>query len=361
MDFYRIYSQSNNENKVYDPKEYATFSDAELVLRQMIAEQGKKMNVAAYISAIRKGKNGDYRRIIADALNNIFSESEPLSVEKIKQMKESIEDFTFDCCMGDKEPTDDFEAYTEGGRIVIIEFNFGQKLHVEFDINTDFDYNNDGIIGEYFFIQDRNGKFKVNIEENILVFDIPASSKSANIMLVYYCLLSNAYWVKDKLKRFPEHSDKIPRGIMLKDIQREISFLTADRILLSTESIVKHIKALKALGFPITYYKASKEEKEFWEARNKHCNEGYELDPDFPGKIPEPVDASSLGDNINPLLVRFVLQSAKKPMRQNDIIEAILKKYNVSIKRAAVGRHIDLLKKFGYSIERSKDGYILEK
>jgi biotin operon repressor len=274
-------------------------------------------------------------------------------------MKESIEDFTFDCCMGDKEPMDDFEAYTEGGRIVIIEFNFGQKLHVEFDINDD--VSDGSVIESYFFIRDRNGKLKVNIEEEHLVFDIPASAKSANIMLVYYCLLNNAYWVKDNLKRFPEDSDKIPRGIMPKDIQLGISKLTAERILLSTESIVKHIKALKALGFPITYYKASKEEKEFWKARNKHCNEGYELAPDFLGKLPEPIDASSLGDNINPLLVRFVLQSAKKPMRQNDIIEAILKKYNVSIKRAAVGRHIELLRRFGYHIEKSKDGYIFEK
>ena len=83
------------------------------------------------------------------------------------------------------------------------------------------------------------------------------------------------------------------------------------------------------------------------------------MDPDFLGKLPEPIDASSLGDNINPLLVRFVLQTAKRPMRQNDIIEAILEKYNVSIKRAAVGRHIELLRRFGYLIEKSKDGYSL--
>ncbi len=357
MGFYRLYSQNNDENVVYDPKEYTTFWDAEIVLRTMIAEQGKKMNVAAYISAIRKGKNRNYRKIIADALENIFLESDPLSVEKIRQMKAAIEDFTFDCCLGDKEPMNDFEAYTEGGRIVIIEFNFDQRLHVEFDINADI---SDGsVIESYFFIQDRNSKFKVNIQEDYPVFDIPASAKSANIMLVYYCLLHNAYKVKDMLRLFPEFSDRIPRGITPKAIQRGISALTADRILLSTESIVKHIKTLKALGFPITHYKVSKEEKEFWEARNKHCNEGYEIAPNFLGKLPEPIDASSLGDNINPLLVRFVLQIAKKPMRQNDIIEAILEKYNVSIKRVAVGRHIELLRRFGYLIEKSKDGYSL--
>ena len=185
MEIYRLYSQDNDENVVYDPKEHETFSDAEVVLRKMIAEQGKKMNVAAYISAIRKGKNRNYRNIIADALKNIFLETEPLSVEKIKQMKTSIEDFALDCCFGDKEPMDDFDAYTEGGRIVIIEFHFDQKLHVEFDINTDFDYNNDGIIGNYFFIQDRNGKFKVNIEEDVKPVTLEKEYNSANIIYVY--------------------------------------------------------------------------------------------------------------------------------------------------------------------------------
>ena len=91
MEFYRLYSQTNDENAVYDPDEYKTFSDAEIVLRKMIAEQGEKMNVAAYISAIRKGKNRTYRKIIADSLKNIFSKTEPLSVEKTKYTHAVVE------------------------------------------------------------------------------------------------------------------------------------------------------------------------------------------------------------------------------------------------------------------------------
>ena len=130
---------------------------------------------------------------------------------------------------------------------------------------------------------------------------------------------------------------------------------------ISTETIVKHIKILKKLGIPIKQYKISKAEKEFWEARHKCYNEGYEIDPDFREKVPEPIDASGLGIQVNPLLVLFVLKSSDKPLRQADMIEVIKEKYNVNIARAAVGRHIDLLKGFGYPIEKTKNGYIFRK
>lgn len=360
MEIYRLYSQNNDEDAVCDLKEYATFWDAEIVLRKMIAEQGKKMNVAAYISAIRKGKNRNYRKIIADALKNIFLESEPLSVEKIKQMKASIEDFTFDCCLGDKEPMDDFDAYTEGGRIVIIEFHFDQKLHVEFDINTDFDYNNDGIIGEYFFIQDRNGKFKVNIEEDVKPVTLEKEYNSANIIYVYKSLCNDALEVKKAIDEDHINPHNVLRGITPKQIQKGSQHFYGKQSTLSTETIVKHIHALKQLGIPIKQYKVSKEEKEFWKTRNIRCNEGYEIDIDFLDKVPAPVDASELGVSIKPLLILFVLKTAKKPMRQADIIKESREKYNVKIGRGAVGRHINFLINVAYPIKKSKDGYVYE-
>lgn len=360
MEIYRLYSQNNDEDAVCDPKEYATFWDTEIVLRKMIAEQGKKMNIAAYISAIRKGKNRNYRKIIADALKNIFSETESLSVDKIKQMKESIEDFAFDCCLGDKEPMDDFEAYIEGGRIVIIEFHFDQKLHVEFDINTDFDYNNDGIIGNYFFIQDRNGKFKVNIEEDLKCVDLEKEYNSANLIYVYKCLCNNALMVKKAIDVYHINPNDVLRGITPKQIQKGSQNFYGKKSVLTTETIVKHIRSLIQLGIPIKQYKVSKSEKEFWEARNIKCNEGYEIDIDFLDKVPEPVDASKLGVGIKPLLILFVLKTAEKPMRQTDIIEAIYKNYNVKIGRRAVGSHIDFLINVAYPIKKSQNGYIYE-
>ena len=354
MEIYRVYFQINEEATVWDTTEYDSFWAAESKMRNMIAEQGQKMNIASYIYAIRKGKNRSYRKIIADALTNIFLEAEPLSVEKIKQMKDAIEDLTFDCAFGEKEPTAEFEAYTEGGRIVIVEFNFDQKLHVEFDINTDFEYNNDGIIGSYFFIQDRNGKFKVNVDFDVKI-DLPKKkSNSSSIIFVYNGLVNDAYSVKKAIEEEHIAPNDVLRGITpqkIKGINPNIS----------VETINNHINTLKKLGIPIKRYKVSKEEKEFWKARNIRCNEGYEIDIDFLDKVPEPVDASELGVHANPLLILFVIKTANRPMRQADIIEALREKYNVEIGRAAVGRHIELLISFGYDIEKSKDGYILKK
>ena len=348
MEFYRLYSQINYEQKVYDFKRYKTFSEAETVLREMIAAQGKKMNIASYISAIRKGKNRNYRKIIADALKNIFLETEPLSAEKITLMQNAIDDYNDDCQAGDKEPMNDFNAYIEE-RIVILEFNFNEKLHLEFDINTQ-DSFNDGIFYSYFFIEDSTGKFKVNIDPETET-DLPQKrSNSSSIVCVYTCLTDHAYHAEDELT-CPNH---IPRGMTPKEMKKINSHI-------STETIVKHIKILKKLGIPIKQYKISKAEKEFWEARHKCYNEGYEIDPDFREKVPEPIDASGLGIQVNPLLVLFVLKSSDEPLRQADMIEVIKEKYNVNIARAAVGRHIDLLKGFGYPIEKTKNGYIFRK
>ena len=123
MEIYRLYSQTNDEQAICDRNEYLTFSDAEAALNKMIAEQGSRMNVNSYISAVRSGNNESYREAAADCLANIFSESDAFSVEKIKNMSEMIEDFNLDCYFGDSYPTEDFRAVTEGD-IIIIDFFF---------------------------------------------------------------------------------------------------------------------------------------------------------------------------------------------------------------------------------------------
>ena len=360
MEFYRVYSQINEEAMAWDAIVYDNFAAAQSAMRNMMAATGQRMNIAAYISAILKGKNSGYRKIIADALTNIFLETEPLSAEKIIQMKDTIEDFDLDCCFGDKEPTADFKAYVESGKIIIIKFNFDQKLHVEFDINTDFGNNNDGIIGSYFFIKDRNGKFKANVEEEIKRVTLDKESNSANIICVYKSLYDNAREVKREIEEYHIDPNYIARGMTTKEIQKSSQNFYAKQSVLSAETIVKHIHTLIQLGIPIKQYKVSKEEKEFWEARNIRCNEGYEVDIDFLDKVPEPTDASKLGVGVKPLLILFVLKDAEKPMRQADIIEALRQKYTVDIGRVAVGRHIELLNRFGYPIEKCKDGYIFK-
>ena len=162
MEFYRIESQTNQEPIAKHPEVYESFSDAQAALKQMMAEQGKKMNVAQYIAAIRKGKYPDYRAEVADVLHSIFSEKKPFGFETINQLKETLEDFQYACQEGEKEPTEDFNAWLEGS-ILIFEFAFDQNLHLEFCISDETDV---WFFYDYFFMQDKNGSFKVNIEEN---------------------------------------------------------------------------------------------------------------------------------------------------------------------------------------------------
>lgn len=353
MIIYRLYSQVNDEQPVCDPTEYATFSEAEDALKKMIAVQGKKMNVASYISAIRKGKNGDYRKVVADALENIFSENEPFSFEKIERMLEAVEDFNTDCCLGEASPINDFRAVDEGG-ILVLDFGFDQRLHLEFDVYSDAP--NGALLNSYFFLKDRNVKYKVNVEDDIL----EKVSNSANILYVYHRLLADAREVKRMIDEDHISPNRVLRGVTPEDMQKNACFFAGKQNHLSVETIVKHIHTLQQLGIPIKRYKISPAEKEFWEARHMPYNEGYEIDPDFGDRVPVPVDAGGWGAHVFPLLVLFIMKSAGRPMRQADIIEAMKKKYNVKIDRKTVARHMELLMAADTPIEKTKDGYVFD-
>ena len=334
MSNYCIYTQINDEREKRDSMVYNTFSEAESALFGMIAKHGGKMNASAYICAIRNGKYKSYRKSVADALDGIFSDSLSLSVERIKRMADAIEDFKDDCLDGKKVYPDDFFADCDE-RTVIIDFLFDRELHLEFDIESD---QPDGtVLYSYFYMQDRSCSFKARIEEIVLSTAKGKTSNSANILYVYKRLLRDAKEAKDAMKTISV--EQVRRGITVKRIKDDPYGTGA----LSEETIVKYIKTLNKLGIPIKHYKVSREEKEFWEARHICCNEGYEIDIDFLDKVPDPVDASGLGDKVSPLLVLFVMKTAEKPMRQADIIKALREKYNVEIGRVAVGRHINFL------------------
>ncbi|MBQ8393499.1 MAG: hypothetical protein IJX51_06985 [Clostridia bacterium] len=352
MEIYRIHYQINEEAKVSNPTEFDSFLTAESIMRNMIAKQGRQMNVASYISAIRKGNNPEYRSLIADVLENLFSESEPMSPERIKQMKETIEDFNLDCRWGDREPVDNFRAKIDG-RAVIFDFLFDQHLHFEFDVKSDA---TDGtVIYSYLFIKDRKCKLLVSVDIDIKEDNMPQNrSNSASILLVYRTLINDALEVKEAIEKHHMIPGNVLRGITPKKISEACEGL-------SVETVVKHIKTLKMLGIPIKLYKASKYDKEIAKQLLIRCDEGYEIDIDFFDKVPKPIDASAFGIHVNPILVLFVLKTSNKPMRQDDIIKRIKEEYKVSIARAAVGRHINMLKIIGHSIKKSKDGYILEK
>lgn len=66
------------------------------------------------------------------------------------------------------------------------------------------------------------------------------------------------------------------------------------------------------------------------------------------------------GTNANPIMILRVLQNAKEPMLQQDIIREIENEYGVTLERKAIGRNIDMLKALGYNIQQSRSGYLLQ-
>ena len=319
MDFYRIESQTNQKTVVKHPEVYESFSDAQAALKQMMAEQGKKMNISRYITAIRKGKHRDYRREIANILKSIFSEKEPFCIKTIKQLSNTLEDFQYACREGEKEPTDNFDAWQESGSTLLFDFYFDQQLHLEFYISDETD---DWFFYDYFFMKDKNGSFKANIEKA----EPPAPPKekkpnSKNLVAVYEYL------------RNTDTSHRPYREVTDTELQKQTE--------MSKETVRAHMDRLIALGLPIT----------------KSAHQKYYIDLSRINDIPNKVDASALGDGVNPLLILFVLKAASGPMRQKAVIDEVYAKYNRSIKRAAVGRNIDLLKNV-YPIEKTANGYV---
>ena len=63
------------------------------------------------------------------------------------------------------------------------------------------------------------------------------------------------------------------------------------------------------------------------------------------------------GTSAYPLMVLKVLEDSDKPLMQTEIICRICKKYNVTMERKAVGRHLDMLHELGYKIQKSRNGF----
>jgi len=106
---------------------------------------------------------------------------------------------------------------------------------------------------------------------------------------------------------------------------------------MSMRTVYRHIKMLRDLGYVI----AKKED-------------GFSLE----GKTAPKRDVV-FGTSAYPIMLLDVLEEAEKPLLQEDIINAILKKYHVSIHRKAIGRLIKGLIELGYDIEHTREGYKL--
>ncbi|MBR3965671.1 MAG: hypothetical protein IKJ91_01200 [Clostridia bacterium] len=67
------------------------------------------------------------------------------------------------------------------------------------------------------------------------------------------------------------------------------------------------------------------------------------------------------GTSSYPLLILRILENARKPLTQEQIISLIEFDYGTKIERKAIGRNITLMKKLGYDIQHSSGGYYIPK
>ena len=67
------------------------------------------------------------------------------------------------------------------------------------------------------------------------------------------------------------------------------------------------------------------------------------------------------GKSAYPIMVLDVLENADKPLLQREIIEEIKNTYHgTTIDRKAIGNIINELRKLGYNIEHTREGYIIQ-
>lgn len=73
------------------------------------------------------------------------------------------------------------------------------------------------------------------------------------------------------------------------------------------------------------------------------------------------VTGETWGSSAYPVMVLKTLQDSDRALSQTEIISHISERYKVFIERKAVGRHLDMLSKVGYKIQKSKDGFFIAK
>ena len=118
----------------------------------------------------------------------------------------------------------------------------------------------------------------------------------------------------------------------------------ADRIRYTWETVIdrkavgRHLQLLQDMGFPV-----------------QKCAEGYYRSEEAQAPKPD----IKYSPNAYPLLIMQVLDSS--PKTQAEIIHTVQEKYGVRIDRKAVKRHLELLEALFYRIQKSNDGYSIQK
>lgn len=309
-------------------RSFESFNSAKLFARKLIS---KYSEAPKYLDDLRNGHRKKYRTAIADFFEKYFNDPHfPYTEADI--------------------PTGDASDYEETAPEGMI---FGDDLE-EDDNDTDYEYESPD---EYFeedeffaCIGDGNDWMNTGDFEQC---DLPA-------------IETNLILARDENKTYKYNEDTLSIKIYKKlctggssnpvlilaelkcgyhinpenykdDDEYEEAYGVGEKAPMSMRTVYRHIKMLRDLGYVI----AKKED-------------GFSLE----GKTAPKRDVV-FGTSAYPIMLLDVLEEAEKPLLQEDIINAILKKYHVSIHRKAIGRLIKGLIELGYDIEHTREGYKL--
>ena len=117
----------------------------------------------------------------------------------------------------------------------------------------------------------------------------------------------------------------------------------------------RHLKKLKELGYHIEYEEHKYLEEFFSTPRDMHAQ--------FPILTKKtPITISHITPSMYPFLILRTLEETESSLSQSKIKEVIKNKYQINIPRETIGKHIKILKDYGYPIkhEGQKSGYWLE-
>lgn len=297
---------------------YRNMQQAWNAAKKLIDEQAQSMKMMSYFSALRKVKLQPDECAALRSWLEFFE-------------KDSFEEWETEYPFDNMIQTNDFIA-EEDLPIRILKFRFQNHFYMETDIfHKSMDEEE-----FYFFLKDDTCSFKLNMIRR------EKTSHSLNILLVYRYLSEE-----------PQTSNQLSQIIW-----------EGKTIKLSTKTIREHIKVLRQLGFSVCHKSMNHYMREYNERTDDQgvlYTEGFYLDAYATPKKTVSADASKLGTKVYPLLLLLTLKNATDPMRQSEIISSIKENYNVTIGRAAIGRHLALLRGLNYPIEETSKGYLLSK
>ncbi len=296
-------------------KNFKSFEEVNRYVRNIIS---KHVDITAYINELKSYGNYKYfldraeflKKYIEDP-NFPYSEADfPLEKPEDYDDYEELDDF---------DDKIDIEEFLENG-----DFYFSKELLDLRDVRVDF-------VSEFVFPNpDTFDDLLVSFEGRL---DITVTKQKCFEPSSYPLMVLKVLEDADKpmsQERIGEKVKEVFRDSLKKPLHRNI--------------IGRIIKMLKDLGLTIT--------------RSK---EGYLLDKSYLNESPS-IEENFFGTKANSVMILLVLRSADTPLTRKEIVKKIKERFHHTIDVKTVGRNVELLQDFDYTIKKfGNKGYLLQK